>query len=352
VRALLVTSVHQSDDPRIRERTLTALAGEFEVRYASRAPGPSRRGDHEWVELKGGRIRRWWGALRQMLRRDVDLVSLHDPELIPAALLARLIRRVPVVVDVHEDVPAQVRHKQWRLWFLRPPAAWVARFFLRLAERFCVMTLAEPGYRRIFRRDHPVFPNYPAARSLPDPAPDRGYLVYVGDITEQRGAVEMVEAVGAMEHPLPLRLVGRCRPRLARELEAVAAEWGVHLTLTGLLSHAEAMAEAASASAGISLLRDLPNYRDSLPTKVVEYLALGVPVVASDLPGTRAAVTGMEAVALVAPDDTEAAALALDAAAGELRQAAQEQAATVRESLVWPAAEVAALYLAAAARSS
>ncbi len=352
MRALLVTSVHQPDDPRIRERTLVALAREFEVRYACRTPGPSRGGDHEWIEMKGSRMRRWWGALRQMLRSDLDVVSLHDPELIPAALLARLIRRVPLVVDVHEDVPAQIRHKPWRLRFLRPPAARLARFFLRLAERFCMITLAEPGYRSIFRRDHPVFPNYPAEGSLPDPAPDGGYLVYVGDITEQRGAFEMVEAVGAMENPLPLRLVGRCRPRLAEQLHAVAEEWGVELTLAGLLPHAEAMAEVAAASAGLSLLQDLPNYRDSLPTKVVEYLAMGVPVVASDLPGTRAALERMRAVVLVPPGDTEAAALALDGAAPGLRQAAAEQASTVRVSLVWPAADVVATYVAAVGGTS
>jgi len=91
VRALVVTSVHRADDPRIRERTVCSLAGAFEVRYATRAPGPSRGGDHEWAELKGGRLRRWWGALRQMCRSGVDVVSVHDPELIPAALLEALL---------------------------------------------------------------------------------------------------------------------------------------------------------------------------------------------------------------------------------------------------------------------
>jgi len=82
VRALVVTSVHRADDPRIRERTVRSLAGAFEVRYATRAPAPSSGGDHEWVELKGGRVRRWWGALRQMCRGDLAVVSMHDPELI------------------------------------------------------------------------------------------------------------------------------------------------------------------------------------------------------------------------------------------------------------------------------
>ena len=349
MRALVVTSVHRADDPRIRERTLRSLAGAFEVRYATRAPGPSRGGDHEWAELKGGRLRRWWGALRQMCRGDLAVVSVHDPELIPAALLARLLRRVPVVVDVHEDVPAQVRHKQWVPRLLRPAAAWAAARALRLAERFGTVTLAEVGYRHLFRRDHPVFPNYPAAGSLPALAPDAGYLVYVGDITAERGAWDMVEAAGLLAERRPLRLVGRCPEDLARGLQARAVALGVELEIMGPLPHFQAMEAAAGASAGFSLLHALPNYVGSMPTKVIEYLALGVPVVASDLSGIREALAGRAAVELVPPGDPAAAAAAVGRLlAEEAREGAVLQAPVLRRTLVWPDEAVRRAYLVAA----
>jgi glycosyltransferase involved in cell wall biosynthesis len=352
VRALVVTSVHRADDPRIRERTLRSLAGAFDVRYATRAPAPSAGGDHEWVELRGGRMRRWWGALRQMCRGDVAVASVHDPELIPAALLARLLRRVPVVVDVHEDVPAQIRHKPWVPRLLRPGLAWAAARALRLAERFGTITLAEPNYRHLFRRDHPVFPNYPAAGSLPPLAPDAGYLVYVGDITAERGAREMVEAAGLLAPPRPLRMIGRCAPDLAADLRRRAAELGVGLEIAGPRPHRQAMEAAAGASAGLSLLHDLPNYRDSLPTKVVEYLEMGLPVVASDLPGIRRALAGRDAVVLVPPGDAKAAGAALSQilAGGDERRAAAAQAPVLRESLIWPDEEVRRVYSAAVGR--
>jgi len=347
VRALVVTSVHRADDPRIRERTLGSLAGAFEVRYATRAPAPSIGGDHEWVELRGGRMRRWWGALRQMCRGDLSVVSVHDPELIPAALLARLLRRVPVVIDVHEDVPAQIRHKQWIPRPLRPAAAWAAGRALRLAERFGTVTLAEPNYRHLFRRDHPVFPNYPAAGSLPPLAADAGYLVYVGDVTEERGALDMLEVAAVLGEKRPLRLIGRCAADLAAVLQRLAAERGVSLEIEGPLPHRQAMEIAAGASAGLSLLHDLPNYRDSLPTKVIEYLEMGLPVVAADLPGTRQAVVGREAVFLVSPGDPTAAAPAVERtlAGGEARRVATAQAEALREALVWPDEAVRRLYL-------
>ncbi|MFH1329392.1 MAG: glycosyltransferase family 4 protein [Actinomycetota bacterium] len=349
MRALVVTSVHRADDPRIRERTVRSLAAAFEVRYATRAPGPAAGGDHEWVELAGGRLRRWWGALRQMCRGDLALVSVHDPELIPAALLARLLRRAPVVVDVHEDVPAQVRHRQWVPRLLRPGAAWAAARALRLAERFGTITLAEAGYRHLFRRDHPVFPNYPAAGSLPPVAPDAGFLVYVGDITVERGAFDMVEAAGAMKERRPLHLVGRCREDLAERLRRRARELRVSLEILGPLPHHQAMEVAAGASAGLSLLHALPNYVGSMPTKVVEYLAMGLPVVASDLPGTREALAGRAAVEVVPPCDPIAAAAAVGRLlAEEAREGAALQAPVLRRTLVWPDETVRRVYLAAA----
>jgi len=162
----------------------------------------------------------------------------------------------------------------------------------------------------LFRREHPIFPNYPAAGSLPPLADDAGYLVYVGDVTEDRGALDMVEAVGAMSRPRPLRLVGRCRADLAQRLHRRAGELGVTLEVRGPLPHRTAMEQAAGATVGLSLLRPLPNYVDSPPTKVVEYLEMGLAVVGTDLPGTREAVAGLAGVELVVPGDPRAAAAA------------------------------------------
>lgn len=343
---LVVTTVHQSDDPRIRERTIRSLAAEFDVRYAAKLPAPSDGDDHEWVPLEGGRVLRWFRALAQMMRREVELVSLHDHELIPAGLLVRLFRRIPVVVDIHEDAPALIRHRQWIPQWLRPPLAWLAERLFYAAERFCDVTLAEPGYARLFDSEHPVFPNYPAGDRLPDPAADAGFVVYVGDVTEPRGALDMVEAVAQLDPPQPLVVIGRCPGEITSWMERLAAERGVDLTLTGWLPHSEAMARAASASVGLSLLHDLPNYRHSMPTKLIEYLQLGIPVVATDLPGSRDGVSGLRGVRFVAPLDPAAAGTAIAEAATDvgLRAALAAEIPDLRRRMTWPDSEVRTFY--------
>lgn len=346
-RLLVLTTIHDPDDPRVRERTLASLAGVFDVDYGTRAPGPTRHDDLTWIELRGGRVRRWFGALRLMLSGRYDVVSIHDPELIPGALLARLLRRSRIVVDVHEHLPGQILHKDWVWRPLRRPVAWMSCRFLRLAERFLVVTVAEDGYHVLFRKKHPVFPNYPATGSLPDPAGDGGYLVYVGVVNEYRGATLMVETAGAMQEPVPLVMVGRVTDDKAAELRGLAERLGVDLTLTGPKPHREAMATAAAGSAGLALMADVPNNRWSQPTKLWEYLGMGVPLVASRLPGTELAMEGFRSVHLVPPHDPVAAAGAIEEILADpaIREAARSQAPGIAEGLVWPADEVREFYL-------
>lgn len=339
----MVTTVHWPDDTRIRERLVRVLASDFEVRYATRSPGPTDRTGLEHVELRGGRLRRNLSALLLSLRGGWDLLVLHDPETLPAGLLARMVRRRPVVFDVHEDVPAIARTRAWVRPWLRGSLAWASRLGLYLAERMLTLTLAEEGYARLFRDYHPVFPNYPDTAGYPDPVESGdGTAVYVGDVTMARGVDVAVEA--CIWAGVPLRVIGRVTGYFREELSA-RSEGSDGLVFEGVLPNPRALESVARASVGLAPLRDLPNYRHSQPTKILEYLALGVPVVASDLPGTRALVEGLQAVFLVAPDDPAGLAEAMrNAMAPEVRELAREQAPRIRERFRWPEDEVRAFY--------
>ena len=339
---LVVTTVHWPDDTRIRERLLRSLQDDFTVRYATRAPGPSDRSGFEWVELRGGRIRRNLSALRLSLRSSWDVLVVHDPELVPTALLARAMTRRPVVLDVHENVPATAFTRSWVPNPVRRPMAAALRLLLRVAESRLQLTLAEPGYRSLFRGEHPVFPNYPDTSGYPEPAPGDGSVVYLGDVTRQRGAGVAVEA--AVIHGEPMEFIGRVSDELRSDLTAVLAGRG-RVEFLGQVPNPLALERVRTAGVGISPLLDLPNYRDSMPTKILEYLALGIPVVASDLPGTRRLVSDLDAVELVAPGDPAALAAGVRRALSpSARDAALRQAPAIREQFRWPGDDVALFY--------
>src|SRR5690606_6678030 len=152
------------------------------------------------------------------------------------------------------------------------------RWMLWMAEGTMAITLAESGYQTLFRAPHPVIANH-LPSSLPDPRPpaDPPFFVYLGDITVLRGAYQAV--IAAAGAGVGLKMVGRISPAsLADELRQRAAQAGVDLELTGPLPHDKALETIAPAAAGLSPLADIGNYRHSLPTKVPEYLALGLPV--------------------------------------------------------------------------
>lgn len=289
-RVLVVTVVHHPEDARIRHRQVEALldAG-WAVTYAAPFGGydvaPAPRPGLTPVDLPRARGRHRLRALRsaRALLREAgprhDLVLLHDPELL-AAVRGLGLR---VVWDVHEDVAASTGLKPWLPRPLRRPAAVALARLERAAERRVHLLLAEEGYRSRFRRHHPVVPNTTVVPAAARP-PDDPRVVYVGHLSRARGVAELV-ALGGRLHDAT---GGRLRVQLVGPADAAATallarptpgvEW------LGFRPHDEAMRVLDGALAGLSLLHDEPNYRVSQPTKVVEYLAHGVPVVATALP--------------------------------------------------------------------
>jgi glycosyltransferase involved in cell wall biosynthesis len=79
------------------------------------------------------------------------------------------------------------------------------------------------------------------------------------------------------------RAAGEAADSEARQALQKAAGAG-DVSWLGFVRSEDALARVSGSLAGLCLLRDLPNYRISLPTKIVEYGALGVPVITTPLP--------------------------------------------------------------------
>jgi glycosyltransferase involved in cell wall biosynthesis len=219
-----------------------------------------------------------------------------------------------------------------------------------MAERFLTITLAEEGYSYLFNRVHPVFPNYPDTSRYPSPdSTPRREVVHVGDVTMVRGLDVAVEAAGRAG--IPLRLIGPVAEDVRAQLTRRAKRGAIEVIFEGSKPNPEAMAIAAGSAVAIVPWKDLPNYRESAPTKLFEYLALGLPVVASDLPGVRRAGVEDLAVVLVTPGDPEALAVGIRSALdGGLGPKARRDVEAVRARYKWPDAQVRDFYRVLAGR--
>lgn len=230
-------------------------------------------------------------AARRLLARHApyaDLVLLHDPELLLAVprQLRRRSGRSKVIWDVHEDTASALSSKGWLPGPLQALGRPLVRRMERRAERRYHLLLAEDGYRARFHKDHPVVPNTTYVADVPPDPPSDRRVVYVGHLSAARGALDMIEAARALSvEGIAVELIGAADQEIKPLLRDAQREG--HLRWYGFVPNDRALRIAEGATAGLALLHDEPNYRHSMPTKLVEYMAHGIPVIATPNPPAK-----------------------------------------------------------------
>jgi glycosyltransferase involved in cell wall biosynthesis len=105
-----------------------------------------------------------------------------------------------------------------------------------------------------------------------------------------------------------LRLVGPARPAYRDQLVELARAEGVtdRVEFAGAVSPDELLEAIGEASVGLALIQPIClSYRMSLPNKVFEYVAAGLPVLGSDLPAISALVNEHRIGLLAEPGEVD-----------------------------------------------
>jgi glycosyltransferase involved in cell wall biosynthesis len=330
VRVAVVSCVHRWNDTRIFLRQSVALAAQgYDVLLVGIGEQPVPAvcsGVRVHALPRRRRLLRWitWcSILRLLFAQGPAIVHAHDPELFPVVLPFRLLGR-RVVCDVHEDLGQQVLHKEWIPHALRRPLsralAAAQRWLPRAAD---AVILAEDSYVRNF----PCAPNVTVVRNFPVlPArAKRIYrsevlrLVYVGDIRIVRGVSECIELTHRLVHqgiPAELHLVGSfADAQEEAQMQALVHRLGLdrRVQFLGRRPPEEIPFLVQECDVGLALLHPIGNYRESYPSKMFEYMAAGLPVVASHFPLWERVLVDHDCGRVVDPLDVDAAAQAVAA---------------------------------------
>lgn len=298
-RTLHLTTVHRPRDVRIFHKESRALA---RAGAEATVAGPTRRLDRLRRPLAG------WRLVRAARARGADVYHVHDPELLPAALwLARTGGR-PVVYDAHEYLGHTARTKSWLPAPLRRPIALAAeRVERRLASRLAGVVTANEDLAARFAAAGAravSVANSPWSDSFPEPGPPAGepIVLYVGGLGPLRGLELMRAAFPQVTTPgARLMLAGPGEP----------GEFGAPVEHLGVVDHSEVPGLLAHARVAWIPLQRHGNYDRAVPTKLVEAMAAGRPVVTSDLGRTAAIVRAAGCGIIVPAADAEAHAAAL-----------------------------------------
>jgi glycosyltransferase involved in cell wall biosynthesis len=235
----------------------------------------------------GERVRR---ALLRPFSVTDDVLVIVDPELVLTAWMATRLRRRVLVVDVHEDYAAVAHDRPWARGVVGLLARVAVRFVLRLTAHASLTTVADTHVPPHHARNRLVVQNLPARGALPDAGTPDGAprAVYVGDLRPSRGLWAMIDAVAGTDD-WSLDLVGSLSEVTRTEVDTHIEAAGVtgRVRLHGRLPSDEAWQVAHGAWCGLNLLEATPAYVAAMPTKLYEYLDVGLPVLATPLPRVR-----------------------------------------------------------------
>jgi glycosyltransferase involved in cell wall biosynthesis len=319
-----LSSVHSRNDTRIFIKQCRSLAAHgHEVTFVvADDKGAECRDGVQILDVgrEPGRIGRMVKTTRRLLDTavalDAAVYHLHDPELMPLGLKLRKMQK-KVIFDSHEDYPKQMGDKPYlgglAQRVMPQTVAWYERYACR---RFNGVIAATPSLRDKFlpiNRHTVDVNNFPVVGEL-DPTAvlkeKRPEVCFVGGISGILGAREMVKACELMASPARLNLAGRFNEPIEAELKTYPG-WA-RVNQLGWLGR-EAVSDVLQRSvAGLVTLHPIDHFMEALPVKMFEYMAAGIPVIASDFPLWRDIVERNGCGLCIDPCDPGAIARAVD----------------------------------------
>ncbi len=301
------------------------------VRIVGRPVRVPYRGTVAPISFSPGSWRRIRSAMRSF---DPDVIHAHEPLTPSTSMLAVLAASAPVVATFHASLDRS------RLMELAGPV--LRQVSGRIDAAVAVSEAAAAFLRRVVDVPLEIVPNGVDVRAFAHPGrpveglPAGPKILWVNRLDPQKGFEIMLRAFEELASEIPdvhLLVAGDGRDRVL--LRSLPSELRSRILRLGTVPHAELPRYHAAADVAVSPATG----QESFGIVLVEAMAAGVPVVASDIAGYREVVRDGVDGLLVPPNDANALAAAIRRVLSEPELAATLAAAgrTRAETFSWQA---------------
>ena len=295
MRVCHFTSAHKATDDRIFLKECVSLA---ENNYEVYIVGIGETGVLSGVNIIGfepptGRFERFLQFGKKVYKTakelDCDIYHFHDPELLYYGLKLKK-QGKKVIFDSHEDVSAQILDKYWIPKVMRKFVsalykcleAYVVRSLdaVVTATPYIANKISKHNKNTRDVRNYPILDNILILTKNISYFQKENTVCYVGGLTEQRGISDMIEAIDNC--PSNLVLAGTIESEYQNSLTKIPGY--AKTVFAGYLAPNDVYQIYGRSRVGLCVLHNTHNHYNSLPIKMFEYMAAGLPVVASNFP--------------------------------------------------------------------
>ncbi|WP_149980569.1 glycosyltransferase family 4 protein [Pseudoalteromonas rhizosphaerae] len=293
-----LTSAHPRFDTRIFVKMCTSLysAGYDVSLVVADGKGSELKNGVAIIDVgakRGGRFNRMTQTVLKVyktaLKLDADIYHMHDPELLLVALLLKR-KGKKVIFDAHEDLPIQILSKPYLSSRVAKVISKIAEIYERfLCKRIDAVIAATPFIRDKFLKINSTtvdINNFPKVEEFINIETanftQRESCCYIGGITKVRGIYEIVDAMDLSRARGDLLLAGNFLEKQVRS-DVVGLSGWKKVDDLGWLNREDIQSVLGRSFAGLVTLHPIENYKDALPVKMFEYMASGIPVIASNI---------------------------------------------------------------------
>jgi glycosyltransferase involved in cell wall biosynthesis len=345
LRVLIVTSIHRDFDARIWKHARSLAEAGCRVRLIC----PWRVADGE--VRSGVELRPFERVQHRLLRpilipprlgrqlrpalREADIVHFHDIDILPWMAVLGLFRTV--VYDVHENYPDEMLTRDWIPRLLRKPLYHLVgaaeTMFARIL-RNCVLVVPAQDARFDARRLQVIHIRNFATRELLSGVRDdymsrTDTVVFTGAHHETNGSLLLLDiAARSRARGLRLRFLMTdrfsgepFRRRFFGEIDRLGLR--DHVVVRPYVAAHEIMTLLNEATVAISPNLRVPTQEKGIHTKLFEYMAAALPIVATDLSHQVECIGEADAGLLARPEEPETFVDALAHLIGDRRRAHQ-----------------------------
>lgn len=302
-KIMMFSSVHPYKDARILYKETKSLAKYYQIDlYAIGDGAITNKEENIYIHplKRRSRLTRVLTIIqlkKQIKKSEAKFYHFHDPELL---FLVKFIRKNKVgaiiIYDMHENFPKAILSKNWIPKFMRKKVSVLAQIVeKKILLKVDGVIFAEQSYKKYYPEilDKAIdIYNYPLFINKREKNRNGKCLnlIYIGRIAKIRGVFTILEVITQIKKEsnmdIKLTLIGSVDAKLFKEINdyinrnniADSVKYKDYIAYTKIWDY------YSSADIGICLLHPVPNYLESLATKMFEYMAAGLPMIVSNFP--------------------------------------------------------------------